>query len=320
MKNAGRFIGIDGGGTHSKAVMVDRTLQVIRRTEGDCLNYYSICFDRARENFRMLIERLLDGDDLSNIQGVFIGMSAIDREETSEVVARFAGDLFPNARIYMHSDLYIALMSLTLGEPGIILVSGTGTMALAVDAQGREYLAGGYGYLLGDQGSAFSIAEAALRLALKAFDGVARKTALQEAMLSHFQLRDHRDIIKKVYTSDNPRKCISSFAVEVTSAAMKGDDGAMRVLCESARYLADVTTSLIRQIDSSCLDRIGIYGGVFENDGIVNRLYRDYMAKSYPALRIERPCIPSELGAAIAAMKRAGIPVRPEMLKSVEGM
>ncbi len=304
------FIGVDGGGTCSKAVLMDRNCGIRRRAQGDCLNYYSIEISSAKAHFRALMEELIKDDDPDLVNGVFIGMSALDAEEAPERAADFLGDLFPNARVFMNSDLYIALMGYTLGEPGLMVVSGTGAMAVALGADGKEYVAGGYGYLLGDQGSAYTIAVDALRSALLAFEGITPGTLLQGEMMSYFELAEHRQLIDVVYASPNPRKLLSSFAQRVSVAAAAGDQKAVDILRQNAKSLADMADALISRAGLSGIDRIGVYGSVFLNDPIIRRHFAQCLLKRYPNIVVETPDILPEDGAAIMAMRRL-MPDRP---------
>lgn len=298
------FIGVDGGGTHSKAVLMDENFLIIRRACGDCLNYYSIDESVAKRHFRELICQLIPDNDLCKVRGVFIGMSALDHEETPERTMEFTQGLFSNADVVMDSDLYVALMGYTLGKPGIMAVSGTGAMAIALDSQSQIHVSGGYGHLLGDQGSAYTIAMDAIRACLLAFDGIEPPTLMQSRLISHFELTNHREIIDKVYSSTNPKKLLSSFSVEVSAAAVQGDQRAAEILKQNGHSLAAMACALIRQAKLEHIGRIGIYGSVLLNDAIVRDSFKQYMQASNPHIIIEVPKNPPEVGAAIAALCR----------------
>lgn len=306
------FIGIDGGGTHSSAVLIDRNFRVLSRGTGDSLNYYSVGFEKAKFNFFNLVLKTIHKINPSRIKGVFIGMSAIDREESQENISKFVGDLFPKAKVFMHSDLYIAFMGFTLGTPGIMVISGTGAMAIVLDKSNREWVAGGYGYLLGDYGSAYSIAVDAIKVATGAFDNINPQTVLQESLLNYFKVNNHREIIDIIYRSDNPRKLISGFAPEVTKAASQNDTYSLEILKRNAKYLAQLALSLMKKEGLNDLEKIGIYGGVFENDQYVKQFFTEYVKQECPNIKIQLPNIRPEFGAAIAAMIRCGIHVKKE--------
>lgn len=309
------FIGIDGGGTHSSAVLIDRGFRVLSKGTGDSLNYYSIGYEKAKNNFSNLVLKTTRKISPDRIKGVFIGMSAIDREESQESIHKFAGDLFPNAKVFMHSDLYVALMGFTLGASGIMAVSGTGAMAIALDKSNHEWVVGGYGHLLGDYGSAYSIAVGAMKVATDAFDGICPETFLQRNLLDYFKVSNHREIINIIYGSDNPRKLISGFAPEVTKAASQNDTFALDILKSNARYLAQLVLSLMKKEGLDNLEKVGICGGVFENDKYINQFFAEYLKKNHPDIKIKLPNMRPELGAAIAAMIRCGIHVEKMEMK-----
>ncbi len=298
------FIGVDGGGSYSKAVLVDQNLNVLSHAKGDSLNFYSIGFKQAKENFSALIQTLLAGYESVPIHTVFIGMSAVDTEVNGPMVDSLVDGIIKPQHVYMQSDLYVALMGHTFGKAGLMLVAGTGSMAVALDEQEKEYCYGGYGYLIGDQGSAYSIASQAIRDALLAFEGIAPKTTLQACLLQYFKIQNHRDIIGKLYPDHNPRKTIASFAEQVTAEAKKGDATAIRILSEAAQYLAKLASALIQKTNIRHLESIGISGGVFENDTFIRQAFNDAIHQEYPALQILFPQYSPEMGAAIAAVSR----------------
>lgn len=304
MQRHAYYIGVDGGGTCSKAVLMDEKYKILKKAKGDCLNYYSINYRTAKLHFQSLMDRVTDTFDKKDVLGIVIGMSALDHEEDQEKANNFAKDIFPNADVYMNSDLYAAIMGHTLGKPGVMVVAGTGTMIMAIDRNGKEHIAGGYGYLLGDHGSAYTIAVEAIEKALLAYEGVEEKTILQKEMMKHFSIIDYRDLIKVIYGSRNPRKKISSFAPCVSVAAESGDQCALKILKANAQRLADMTVSLIRRTGLTDLDSVGIYGGVLINDQIVRTHFSEIIQSNFPGINIIEPVNTPEIGAAIVAVSR----------------
>ena len=103
------------------------------------------------------------------IEAVSMGHSALDKEPDAALAAELMEGVFPVEKTYIHSDVFMALMGATLGAPGVAVVAGTGSMAVAVDKEGSQHVRGGWGYLLGDAGSGFYLGQRGL---IAAADGV----------------------------------------------------------------------------------------------------------------------------------------------------
>lgn len=136
------FIGVDGGGTTTKAVAITGEGKVLGKAVGEGTNFYAANMSEARNNLQQTIAKLIEECKISDYEFISIGMSSLDDEPTEEIVKTFAGEIFLPEKIEMQSDVYMALMGMTLGKPGIMVVSGTGSMAIAIDQEGELHVLG----------------------------------------------------------------------------------------------------------------------------------------------------------------------------------
>lgn len=314
MKRKKYYIGIDGGGTHTKAVAVTRDGTVVCRAEGDTINFNSIGFDKAKENLEAILETMTQSIPEDEIDGLFIGCSALDFEADTAVTKAILGKFqFIDAK--MNSDLFIALYGYSLNADGVLVISGTGSMGIARDYEGNIYTCGGWGYGVGDEGSAYDIAVRGINAAVRYYDGIGPHTKLYEALLEHYHLQCPKELIQEIYQPELNRKKIAGFAVTVTACAEVGDAIAKKILCEAAYSLAEIADSLIRK--TGIRTGVGIYGGVFEHAGMVKERFVDIMHQKYPGLPIEYPYLLPEIGAAIMAMQEKGIEITEEIRKKL---
>ena len=121
------------------------------------------------------------------------------------------------------NDAVIALLGATAGEPGVIAIAGTGSIAYGRNAEGRTARAGGWGYVFGDEGGAFDLVRQAVRASLRKEEGWGHATALREALLEATGASDMNDLLHRFYTPAYPRARIASYAVLVDEAARNGD-------------------------------------------------------------------------------------------------
>ena len=302
------FCGIDGGGTTTKVVVCNRNGEVVSSFLTGTINHYGSGIVKVRENFHVIAAHLLEyfGCFPGNI---FIGNSALSNKVSQDVIQDLTAGAFGVANIHLHSDVYIALLGFTLGKPGAVLISGTGSMACGIDANGVYHTAGGWGQVLGDEGSGYHMAQEGMKAALRAHDGMSSETQLTARMINHFKLNEVSEIIKKIYYPPVEKSVIAAFATEVELAAKEGDRVAIEILEQEAEWLFKLALAICHTCKTKSL---GFYGSVLiRNETIIEHLtssLRKHHITLYP------PVFSPEVGALIAAFTEAGIPISETML------
>ena len=313
MKEKRLYVGIDGGGTYTKAVVVSSDGELIFRTEGKTVNYYAIPFDVACKNLEEVFDCISDNVDASDISRVFIGCSALDGRADEDTTKRLMG-IYSHIAADMDSDLYVALYGHTFGAPGAMIVSGTGSMGVSIDKNGEMHTCGGWGYAFGDEGSAYSIAAEGLRHASKMADGREERTALYEKMLEFYGITEPYSLIDKIYSPALNRKEVAKFAVAVAECAERGDAVAAEILTNAANELALLAKTLINKTEG-CND-LAIYGGVFQNNEFIRERFFERLALEHSEVNISFPRALPEFGAVAAAMKADGI-LNKELIEKI---
>lgn len=180
--------------------------------------------------------------DPQTARGVFSIAGAANPAIAAEFVrrARAAGLA---ERIAVVSDVLPVLAAGTDDGVGIALIAGTGSVAFGRAADGRTVRCGGWGYLLGDDGSGYAIGRAALRLALEDLEtNPHQPTKLTTAMLGELNAAAAADLVKAIYTAVTPRSAIATLAPRVVQLADAGDTAARAILADAARDLAQLVT------------------------------------------------------------------------------
>ena len=171
------LIGIDGGGTHSTAVAASPDGRIAAVTEGGGLNFHNVGVETVRLRLEAMVEDLCRQTGCK-VDEVCVGMSALDAPADDATTAAFCTGMFRPEHLDLQSDAYVALMGFTCGEPGMIIICGTGSMLLMLDGQGNQKPAGGWGYLLGDAGSGYTLAREGLLAIIDATEGTGPSTPL----------------------------------------------------------------------------------------------------------------------------------------------
>ena len=261
------FVGVDGGGTKTALVVCTADGCEIASAVCGPLNYNFIGLDAALDNLQAGIAAL--GLPVGSIAAIGIGDPSIDDEVESPTAKKFerrAANLL-GVPVYIRSDAYMTLFALTGGQKsGVLIISGTGSMAIGEDDAGNISVTGGWGRLTGDEGSGYYIGLEGIRAALRAADGVAAQTALTTAALEYFGVRALRDLIFVFYGDSEPD--IAGFSKMVAKCANDGDKVAKDILLDAAEHLARYASVLI---ENCHVDLLGVWGSVLCKNNTVRQ-------------------------------------------------
>lgn len=308
------LVGVDGGGTKTIAVAANEDGTVLAVERGDGINYHTIGMERARSNLKEILERLRAHTD-GECAEVTVGMPALDMPADRELTAAFAGTSFDANQLDLQSDAYITLMGFTLGQPGMIVICGTGSILLMVDEQKRQHVRGGWGYLLGDAGSGYALAVGGLQAAIREWENVGSKTALSEAAMTYFHLRHPRDLINVVYSPKCTQADIAQFGRIVLQCCENGDEEAVRVTRSSMAAIAANAAEMIAHTPAA--NRVGIWGSILTHNACAREIFSQELLSRCPQAVIIRPEFPPELGAVIHSMSKRGT-LRDEALQNLK--
>jgi len=291
------YIGVDGGGTKTALGVYDESGNCLASTVCPPLNYHFVGVDAALSNLKQGIEALCV--PIECVAAVGIGDPSLDDVSEGDAAARFAARVrdMLGVPVFIRSDAYMTLFGLTHGEfPGVLVISGTGAMALAEDAHGHISVAGGWGRLTGDEGSGYFIGLQSLRAALHAADGIATPTALTDAALRYFGCETPRALIDIFYGEIEPD--IAGFSRVAAECADAGDRKATEILHEATGYLVDYTSVLIEKSGAAT---VGVYGSVLCRNQMVRDEFEYLLKLRYPGIRVAEPPVSAQCAAAMYA-------------------
>ena len=294
------FVGVDGGGTKTALVACTADGREVASSVCGPLNFNFIGLDAALKNLGEGIAAL--ALPTGSIVAVGIGDPSIDDESESSTAKEFAtraAELL-NAPVYIRSDAYMTLFALTSGQkPGVLIISGTGSMAIGENGAHGIAVVGGWGRLTGDEGSGYYIGREGICAALRAFDGVVPQTILTTAALDYFGVSAPRDLISVFYGESEPD--IAGFSRCVAKCAEDGDKIAKGILLDAAAHLSRYASVLLERCHA---DLLGVWGSVLCKNEIVRRAFEDGVRQNFPSVQICEPAISAELAAALYAAKQ----------------
>lgn len=290
------IVGIDGGGTHTTLAVSNKEGCLLGFVQGGALNFNTIGMDAFKVHLRQALDEVKR--QYGPIEALSLGHSALDGEPEPNLAAEMMEGVFDVERCCIHSDVFMALMGATLGEPGVAVVAGTGAMAVGMDSQGRQHVRGGWGYLLGDTGSGFYLGRQAMEAAAATFDGVGPHTCLEADFLQHFDCSDPRLAIERIYAPDYKPADMAAFAPRVLEGAAQGDMVCNTIINESLNTLVGYAGGLMQAIGrSDCV--VGIFGGLFERSERYREGFTRQLKQLYPQAKVGIPQLAPYIGAVV---------------------
>jgi N-acetylglucosamine kinase-like BadF-type ATPase len=187
--------------------------------------------------------------------------------------------LVPVSRVRVVEDVWLILPAAGL-DAGIALIAGTGSNAFGVNQDGRSANVGGWGYLIGDEGSAFDVGREALRAVLRADDGFGAPTTLVEAFAQQLGITQPRDLIRVVYQSQSPRSTIATLAPLVVETARSGDAIAQQILAHAGQELGKIARAVARRLSLPTTTAVVGTGGMFKAGDLLLDPLRVELARS----------------------------------------
>ena len=253
------YLGVDGGGTKTLAVVVDVTGDELGRGVSGSANHQAVGAERAVEHIRAAVAVALAAtgvtvSSLGQCAAGWFGIAGLDGPADYDLLLPYLRPLAEHVRLTNDAELPLAALPAGIG---VALVAGTGSIALGRDIQGRVMRAGGWGHVLGDEGSGYDIGRQALQAATRAADGRAQlageggATELLPLILRQWKLTSADELIPRVYrTSDATEKMqIAQLAPLVVHAAQSGDPVARHIVRHAAEELALAVNVVAEKLD-----------------------------------------------------------------------
>jgi glucosamine kinase len=240
-------IGIDAGGTKTEALLADGEGRILARARRGGANLAAHGELAVEKTLHDLIEETLGERDI-RVSAICLGIAGSDREEDATVIRGIMRRIGARARIVVTNDALIALVAGAGMQPGVVIIAGTGSIAYGVNARNEAARAGGWGYILADEGSGYWLGRQALRAVVRAADGRGPATALTPLVLEFFGVSRPQALVREVYRHYLKPSDIARCARAVEQARAAGDPVASDIAARAADELLVAAASVIRQL------------------------------------------------------------------------
>jgi N-acetylglucosamine kinase-like BadF-type ATPase len=299
------FIGVDGGGTQTTAVVVDETWRVWGQGSAAGSNYHTVGIDNATAQVAQAMDGALSAAGLSkaDVAAAGFGLAGVRRlPDFERMTPRLQTLGFE--KFHLDHDAAAAWAGALECQPGVIVIAGTGSIAFGVNAQGERAIAGGWGWLLGDEGSGYWIGREALRLVCAMADGRQPPTLLMTAILQHLGLSSPDQLVDYVYQQPGlSREQVAALTQVALRCAQQNDEAAASIFGQAGWHLATTAAAVMTRLNMKGNYFVSYVGGVWEAQPFVMPTFQR-MLKSYA--QILPPRYPSAVGAAMLARKLVG--------------
>lgn len=248
--------------------------------------------ERAAATIADAVERSLDG---ASPHAIFVGAAGASRQEVRNAIETALRSRYAAARIQVRDDAYIALRAAVPEGDGVVAIAGTGSIAYAQHGP-DGYRCGGYGYLIGDDGSGFAIGSAAIGYVLRSYDGRVQRDDLVQAIEAHLNARDLESVLQAVYRSEYPVAAIAGAARVVLDAAQAGERSATKIVQGAALALSDLVKSVIKRAGlTGAQAPIVLAGGLLQANSLLTYLVETRLLNEHPAMPVSKlsaePCL-----------------------------
>jgi N-acetylglucosamine kinase-like BadF-type ATPase len=296
--------GIDGGASKTIALIADRKGTILGRGRGGPSNYHNIGVQAATIAIKEALKKAKsDAGTTEKVEIAVVALAGIDSEQDLTNASNFV----KNARIARTSivihDSVAALYATTKGRPGIVVNSGTGSFAAGINNKGTYARAGGWGRIIGDEGSAYDIGLTAIKMAFRSFDGREKKTELIEILKRRFRIKRLDDLISQIYNTGLTVEEIAAVTPLVISAARK-DGISKTILNEAGAELGELVCAVAIRLKMTRQEfPVVAVGGSFKSGGYLLRALKSKISGCCPNAQVTQMHVEPALGSLSIALK-----------------
>ncbi|HEV2424035.1 MAG TPA: BadF/BadG/BcrA/BcrD ATPase family protein [Terriglobia bacterium] len=278
-----RYLGIDGGGSATTAWVADERDHVLGRGAAGPSNPVKVGLTQAKQEILAATGQALAAASKVELYAACAGLAGVDRPQMSEPLLTWLRTEIPAQIHLLTTDAAITLEAALGRAPGVVVISGTGSIACGRDREGRMMRSGGWGSVFGDEGSAYDIGRRGVNAALRALDGVGLSTRLAQDISGSLDLAEISEIVGLNLA---PRQ-IAALAPLVLEAERKDDAAGCQIVFEAGRELAQLAAALLVRLGlNEEYVHVVLAGGLLRSSRALRRSLRRHLASLAPQAQV----------------------------------
>ena len=294
--------GIDAGGTATKCLLLDEHGKTLIAQKGSPANYQAGA-EAAANAIRSTLSAAMDGAGVDRVDLLGIGLAGAGRKPELLQMKQCLGTLVGVERYALTDDGEIAVLGAHRGQPGMVLVAGTGSIAYGLRRDGVMVRRGGWGAILGDEGSGYWIGLKAVQAVIRAEEGRDKETRLTTVIRQGLGIDSLAALPSMVYNSSLGRRELASLAPVVVQTAAEGDPVAAAIIDAATEELVHLVQTVQQLMDFQG-SVVAISGGLFTNPQFATN-FGQRLAK-VSGLEAIKPHYPAVVGAVLYGARQAG--------------
>jgi N-acetylglucosamine kinase-like BadF-type ATPase len=301
------YLGIDGGGTKTHAVVTDSSFRVLGKGASGASNPLRAGLDEAVSHIEEAVAEACSqaGVRPAQITSACAAIAGVSHPIHFHTMKDALDHALGLELFELVSDARAALEGALDGRAGVVLIAGTGSIAMGINSSGEMARAGGWGPTISDEGSGYDIARRALKAVISSFDGRSAETSLTRMICDRLGIASASDLPGVLYNSDSEPVEIASLAELVARAAIEGDEVSREILREAGRELGRLVVSVIERLGlAGEAFRVACVGSVFKSGELVFEPLREVVCGVARQAVLGQPLFPPEIGAVKLAQKR----------------
>ncbi|HEY8562524.1 MAG TPA: BadF/BadG/BcrA/BcrD ATPase family protein [Pyrinomonadaceae bacterium] len=320
-KNSGSalFLGIDGGQSHTEAVVADADGNILGRGFGGASNHAEQPGGRARLRSAIAVSvgAALANAGLPPVEETVFRAAHCGMTGGADYKEEIIGAILKAENLVVGHDAPTALCGATGGEAGVVVIAGTGSIVYGENAAGETARVGGLGYLFSDEGSGFWLAVETVKLAVREHDGLLAPRGLQQLVLDFFGYPAIDRLTSDYYNEKISRDRLASLAKAAQEAAASGNETIAAKIESGARILAENVLAAAGRLRFAERFPVAGVGGMFRGE-LTKRFFRAHLSRVAPhAVPIE-PHFNPAIGALLLSYRQGGIALRENLFANLE--
>jgi len=292
--------GLDGGGTKTKVAIADESGRMVETFTSGPINYNGQDERVVERNIEEIVTRIgMVCGSLEHCAHICLGAAGISAAGVTERLTAAIRNAGYRGGLTLAGDHETALYGALSQPHGIILIAGTGSICYGRNEQGCTHRTGGFGHLIDDEGSGYSIGRQLLEALVQASDGRIPPTVVSERIYETLQLPNGslNEVIGFVYDPQRTKKDIAALAPILSEACSVGDMAALNIARHSAEALFELLAPVAERLGLQS-GNLALAGSVLLHNSFIQSSLRERIAESYPGLS----CILPKHDAAWGAM------------------
>jgi N-acetylglucosamine kinase len=288
---------------------LDEDAREISRGHGGPSNHQSVGVEAASKAIADALATTIDAAGNPPLAAACWGMAGLDRPEDEQILKQMAAELQPQIRVEVVHDSTIALVGGTDGKRvGVVIISGTGSIAVGYHPSGRIARASGWGHLLGDEGSGYFIALRGLNAATRAHDGRGPTTTLVDRLPEAIDVPKLEDLANRIYLEGWTAPEVAALAPVVLKTAEQGDEQALAIVTEAGMELALAARVVIEELGMvKDTFEVVLSGGIFKGSPRMVEIIQQELGNVVPHAEVILPRHEPVIGAGLIALEAVGL-------------